>query len=182
MVLLPLLTAACLIIWHHRKHDPWDIRVSTLFGMFVESLVLGLILFCAANACLQMSDSAATGLPSNFLQSISTPTWWTQSIASLGSGIYEEVVFRLIVLLPLIYWLEKSTSHRWSAIVVSVVLVSFVFSCLHYDLINPSGSPFELKSFIFRFSASLIFCGLFLFRGFGIAVGTHVAYDILTQI
>ena len=56
------------------------------------------------------------------------------------------------------------------------------FAVLHYDLINPAGAPLNIYGFLFRFSASVIFCLLFLFRGFGIAVGTHVIYDVMTQL
>jgi hypothetical protein len=30
----------------------------------------------------------------------------------------------------------------------------------------------------FRFAAGMLFCVVFLFRGFGIAVGTHALYDV----
>ena len=36
--------------------------------------------------------------------------------------------------------------------------------------------------FLFRFVAGLYFTALYVFRGFGIAVGAHAAYDILVSV
>ncbi len=182
LVILPLLTAAVLIIWHHRNNDFWRIPGSVLVGMIIESTILGLILFSAANACNQMVDDTSTGLMLSISSTICHPHWWAETIASLGSGIYEELVFRLLLLLPAIRLLRLFVGANPFAIVGGIILISLLFSCLHYDVINPAGASFQTGSFVFRFAASVVFCILFLFRGFGIAVGTHVAYDILTQI
>ena len=182
LVVLPLVTAAVLIIWHHQKNDRWQFRGSVLIGMFIESMVLGLILFSAANACHQFVASEATFPLLAISASIAEPLWWTKSLASLGSGIYEEFVFRLILLLPAIKLFRKVVGANLYAVIGGILIVSLLFSCLHYDVINPAGASFDPGSFAFRVAASIVFCILFLFRGFGIAVGTHVAYDILTQI
>ena len=65
---------------------------------------------------------------------------------------------------------------------LAVLVCSTVFALLHYDVINPAGTPFDWPSFFIRFLASVFFCVVFLTRGFGVAVGTHAAYDVLTQI
>ena len=48
----------------------------------------------------------------------------------------------------------------------------------HYAL----GDSFELYSFTFRTMAGLFFALLFVVRGFGIAAGTHAAYDMLVGL
>ena len=102
-------------------------------------------------------------------------------MAFIGSGIYEELFFRLILLVPTIHWASRLTNRKFGA-VAGIILVSLVFATLHYEVVNPAGTAFDLSSFFFRFVASIVFCVLFLFRGFGIAVGTHVAFDVLTQL
>ena len=182
-VILPLMTAAILIIWHHRIRDHWKFRGWVLTGMILESVGLGTILFCAASACNQLAgqmngSSTWLNLSSLLLQS----EWWSATIASIGSGIYEELIFRLLLLLPAIELLRRLGLPHVVSLVSGIFLVSLLFTGLHYDAINPAGAPLEPGSFIFRFTASIVFCFLFLFRGFGIAVGTHVAYDILAQL
>ena len=87
------------------------------------------------------------------------------------------------MLLPaLIVVLHKLGMPRIPAIVLSIAATSLLFAAAHYDFLNPAGDPFELPGFIVRIVASVFFCLVFLFRGFGVAVGTHVAYDVLAQL
>jgi membrane protease YdiL (CAAX protease family) len=177
LVLLPLVAMAVMIVWHHRDQDHWKIRIPVLAGMLTEAFGLGLILFCAANAIHLLVDPSAS-----VTANVSPSHWWASVVGLVGSGIYEELVFRILLLLPVIYGAGRLIANRKSATVFGMVAVSLLFAALHYNVFNPAGSQFELSSFVFRFVASIVFCVLFLFRGFGIAVGTHVAYDVLTQV
>ncbi len=179
LVVLPIITIAVLVYWHHRKRDHWQFRISLLTGMFAEAIGLGLILFWAANAIDQLADGAQAPAATAVL---SQNAWWANIVACVGSGIYEELVFRIGLLSVLIVGANKLFPGHLSAALTGVIAVSLLFAALHYSVFNPAGNPFEVSSFMFRFFASTVFCILFLFRGFGIAVGAHVAYDVLTQI
>jgi hypothetical protein len=48
---------------------------------------------------------------------------------------------------------------------------------MHY--IGMTGDSFSMSSFLFRAVAGFILSAIFVFRGLGIAVYTHVIYDIL---
>ena len=55
-------------------------------------------------------------------------------------------------------------------------------SALLFALAHHAGSPgeaFTWYAFVFRWMAGVFFAWVFVLRGFGIAVGTHTAYDIL---
>ena len=98
-------------------------------------------------------------------------------VAYLGAGIYEETLFRLLCL-PLLWavgW-GLGMSRGWS-LAVAMALTSCLFSAAHHW--GPHGEPFSWYCFGFRTAAGLCFAGIFLFRGFGIAAGTHALYDIL---
>jgi hypothetical protein len=41
---------------------------------------------------------------------------------------------------------------------------------------------FDWYPFVFRTVAGLFFSALFIYRGFGIAAGTHAAYDMLVGL
>lgn len=179
LILLPMVTTAILIVWHHRIDDHWRLRFQVFGLMFLESVGLGLMLFWAANA-IHLLGHASPEMIDTSLR-LAPHQWWAATTAMIGSGIYEELFFRLIVLLPLIQWLAKQFDRR-HAEVIGIFAVSLLFASLHYDFINPSGAVFEWSSFCFRFLASVAFSVLFLYRGFGLAVGAHAAYDVLTQL
>jgi len=97
---------------------------------------------------------------------------------SLGAGIYEELLFR-VVLVGLLAWAAKKVLG-WRPLVagiVATVVGALIFSAFHY--IGPYGDHFDVYSFVFRTIAGLFFSGLYLLRGFGITAWTHALYDIL---
>ena len=179
LVILPIVTAGALLFLHHRLADHWKFRPQVLLGMLAESFCLGIILYFAGNAVHEIISSKQ--LDTLSIGDIGQPNCWTRTIAFIGSGVYEELIFRLLLLTALIHVGKKHLTAN-TAKIAGTLITSLIFSSMHYDLINPSGYEFEIFSFVYRFLASLLFCLLFLFRGFGIAVGTHCTYDVLTQI
>ena len=98
-------------------------------------------------------------------------------VGYLGAGIYEELLFRLL-LLPVVVWIiQRAGASRGMAMLQGIVLTSLLFSVAHN--IGPSGESFRWFSFVFRFMAGAFFATLFTYRGFGIAVGTHAGYDLM---
>lgn len=182
LVVLPVVTAGTLLYFHHQLEDDWRFKPYVLFGMLAESFCLGAILFFAGNALYQMfsADYAAntTIAQASGLNAISC---WSTTITYIGAGVYEEVIFRLLLLNGLIY-VGKFYLSKTEAKFAAIILTSLIFAAVHYHFCNPAGVEFDAHGFFFRFFASLIFCFLFLFRGFGVAVGAHVVYDILTQV
>ena len=101
----------------------------------------------------------------------------TRAVMSIGAGVYEETVFRLLLLGGIVALLEKVLGvSRWLAIAVAFVLSSLLFSAMHH--IPPYGDPLHIGVFTFRFMAGLCFASLFWFRGFAVAVYTHALYDL----
>ncbi len=185
----PLLTPLILLGWHLYRKDDWSWKLETLSGMFAESLLFAMVLVVVG----QLSHRLFTVEISPLL-SISASQ---RVIGFLGAGIYEELLFRLM-LLPAIYWLLRLllVKHKW-AMVSSVILTSLLFALAHY--LETSGSLFSTgafyfalqrvitdsslwDSFTFRCLAGLTFSGLFWLRGFGIAVGTHMLYDLVVGV
>jgi len=102
---------------------------------------------------------------------------WTMLMLSIGAGIYEELLFR-VVLVGLIAW-GASKLLGWRPLVAgtaATILGALIFSAFHY--IGPFGDRFEVYSFVFRTIAGLFFSGLYLLRGFGITAWTHALYDV----
>lgn len=105
----------------------------------------------------------------------------TQLMISLGAGIYEELLFRVILVSGLA-WLARSV-FGWSATAsggFAVMVGALIFSAFHY--IGPYGDRLELGSFTFRAVAGALFSGLYLLRGFGITAWTHALYDVFLAV
>jgi membrane protease YdiL (CAAX protease family) len=100
---------------------------------------------------------------------------------SLGAGLYEELVFRVLLVSGLAA--AGRTLLGWKpavSAVVATVIGAVIFAGFHY--IGPYGDPFKLDSFTFRAVAGLIFSGLYLTRGFGIAAWSHALYDVILAV
>ena len=95
---------------------------------------------------------------------------------SLGAGLYEELLFRVVIVALLSNALRLLGIGRLPAGVAATVLGALLFSAFHY--IGPLGEPLRLESFIFRSIAGLAFSALYLTRGFGITAWTHALYDV----
>jgi len=105
----------------------------------------------------------------------------TAITVSLGAGLYEELLFRVI----LVSLLARAgvVLLRWRPVPAGVgatVLGALVFSAFHY--VGPLGDAFELGSFVFRAVAGLLLSALYLLRGFGIAAWTHALYDVFLAL
>jgi membrane protease YdiL (CAAX protease family) len=100
-----------------------------------------------------------------------------QLMISLGAGIYEELLFRVLLVSGLAH-LGTRIFH-WSRTTANggaVLLGALIFSAFHY--VGAYGEPFALASFTFRTVAGLLFSALYVLRGFGITAWTHALYDV----
>jgi len=140
---------------------------ATIFGSVV-SLLTTLLLRGPSLLALQAGGTASLGLP-------------TQLMVSLGAGIYEELLFRVILvgLLAKAGFVLFGWGQRTAGVVAAIV-GALIFSAFHY--IGPLGDHLELGSFLFRTVAGLLLSALYLLRGFGIAAWTHALYDVMLAI
>ncbi len=99
-------------------------------------------------------------------------------LLSVGAGIYEELVFRLIVITLLTMLLgDVARLRQVVAVALAVILSSLLFAAHHYEPIG--ADAWSSSSFAFRAAAGAYLAAVFVLRGFGLAVGCHVIYDVL---
>ena len=98
-------------------------------------------------------------------------------IGFLGAGLYEEALFRLTLMPTFFYGLRLLQTPVIAANTLAVTGSALLFSLAHHA--GSPGEAFTWYAFIFRWMAGVFFAWVFVIRGFGIAVGTHTAYDIL---
>jgi hypothetical protein len=153
--------------------------------MLVESAVLAFVFGVVVSlATARVLDPlGAEVVPGSLLAIVQVGTFDLphRFMISLGAGLYEELLFRVILVSALAGAARHLLGWRpMLATAFAVVTSAFVFSLFHY--IGPLSDPFELQSFVFRLIAGLAFSGLYVLRGFGIVAWTHALYDVYVLV
>ena len=113
----------------------------------------------------------------NLLMSVKEGILIQQFVLAIGAGIYEEFVFRVIIITGMIYVL--GFVFQWSNLAKKgggVFISAILFSIFHF--VGPYGEDPQIDLFTIRFIAGLILGAIYVFRGFGIAAYTHTIYDL----
>ena len=171
-----LLMIVALLAWQVMSRRPWRVHLPTLSIMAAESSVLAIPLFLlgvvltgeVTSQLVQAGGDASVLSP----LAASLPE---RIFMSIGAGLYEELVFRWILIATVHAILSdgfKVRSGRASAI--AAVISSVLFMVAHQPPMDASA--------IFFLLGGAWFSLLYLVRGFGIAAGTHVAYDVMWSI
>lgn len=150
------------------------LKARVFWGMLAESIVLALAFGLVVGG---ITSRVVGPLQTLTLAPAQQLDWWTRVMVSLGAGIYEELLFRVL----LVGLLAAAARHLlgWRPLpagAVATVLGAVIFSAFHY--IGPYGDRPQLYSFVFRAIAGLFFSALYLLRGFGITAWTHALYDV----
>jgi hypothetical protein len=159
--------------WLDRPEDP----VTTFFGMAFESCLFALILWQFSRNFAPIMDRLGVQLQ------ITIPVQTaplSQILTFIGAGIYEEVLFRLILFVGLYTVLRVVQLPVLIALPFAAITAAIAFAAAHH--IGPYGEPMRADYFIFRTVAGLYFTLVFITRGFGIAIGAHAGYDVLVGV
>jgi membrane protease YdiL (CAAX protease family) len=98
-------------------------------------------------------------------------------VLSIGAGLYEELIFRVVLVGGLFWVLQSLVKSKNTAYIVAAIVGALLFSSVHY--VGALGDTFTMSSFVFRFLFGLALNGIFLVRGFGVTAWTHAIYDVL---
>jgi hypothetical protein len=165
-----------LLVWHALTRAPWRVDLATPGLMALESLawtipliVLGLVIGSAVAA------APGGGAGPTDLTAMSV---WEKVAISVGAGLYEELLFRML-LIALLHTLLVDVGKLKSATGATIaIVVSAVAFTVYHPLQGPDGAV-SVQRVAFYFLAGLYFGGLYVLRGFGIVVGAHALYDVL---
>jgi membrane protease YdiL (CAAX protease family) len=178
----PLLIGGVFVVWSlvRRGDRPADL-LGVETGMVIESVVFALGLWglsrLLANYLPPLLEYMGFQLQ---LPPQRTEVAVGQVITYVGAGIYEEVLFRLLLYSGLLFVLRWCQMTAVLSVVLSAGLSAALFSAAHH--VGPYGEPFNNYVFLFRMLAGLYFALLFQMRGFGIAVGAHACYDVVVGV
>jgi membrane protease YdiL (CAAX protease family) len=179
--LLPALTVSTLLAWHHLTRHPWRVSAGTLYGMTGECVLLAICLRFLLQLQNVLRESMAAAVRLDVAASLWPVSGYIGTLTSyFGAGIYEELLFRLLML-PFVAWVLRQFRLTPTMSMAGAVLVtSLLFAVAHH--VGPYGEPFAWFNFLFRLLAGMFFAVLFVYRGFGIAAGAHAGYDILVGL
>jgi hypothetical protein len=160
--------------WRDARANAQPLRASYFAAMLGESVVLAL----ASGVIVGLITARVLGtlhaLAIAPMQELDVPT---RLMVSLGAGLYEELLFRVILVSGLAYFGRAVCGFSTRiAGAFAVVVGAVIFSAFHY--IGAYGDVFTVQSFVFRMIAGLFFSALYVLRGFGVVAWTHSLYDV----
>lgn len=158
-------------------------------GMLIESLLYASMLGTLASRCtdLALGVPGSLALAPGLSMGPADPGFLSQIMIALGAGVYEEIVFRVLLIsvllsgfdvfgrLPFLGFLRGPKGSMLAAF-----LAALLFSGFHY--MGAYGEPFLAVTFVYRFFAGLILAGIYVTRGLGIAAWTHAIYDVMVLL
>ncbi len=202
----PLVVLVILLSQQIVSRKGWELIPSDLWKMAAESILLAVPLLLLnmvlvsppprqASYGSAVNASAIVSVQSNPAQGITTltagygrtpqPGLLASIVTGIGAGIYEELVFRLVLIsiLMIILFDIIGFSHT-NALMISVIVSAALFSAHHHIdfLTGRQTEVFELTRFMFRTVAGVYFAVIFAARGFGVTAGTHAFYDIIAVL
>ncbi len=210
-VIVPLVVVVILLAMQMTSRARWYVRLKDFFPMIIECVLLAVPLIMlslvvnrsinedksqqlSANLCNTLSVTvAATDVAPELSPDetdkadsavVGNKGLMVNIVTGIGAGIYEELVFRLILIcLLMIFFQDLLHVSSGSSILLSVVISAILFSAHHHfyfiDGRFAVAEFFSPAKFFFRFLAGVYFSCIFAVRGFGITAGTHAAYDII---
>lgn len=168
-----LMVVVVLLCWHVARRDPWTLEPKLYLLMLVESASMAIPLVVFSIVLFREPIMNAAGADADAANSIIS---WL--LLSLGAGIYEELVFRLIAIavfhMILVDLLALPKVH---GAVGAVVLSAAAFAVVHFT--GGNGREFTLGRFLFYFVAGVYLAAVYVLRGFGIVVGVHAVFDVI---
>ena len=135
--------------------------------MFIESMFwsFGLIIIMTLFSNVLLSVNYGISIPDSFYLSI-------------GAGIWEEFLFRGICMSIIIYFFRYFFNYgNLFASLIAIIINALLFSLFHY--IGQFSDLFTYKNFLSRLIGGIVLSVLYIFRGFGITVYTHIFYDMV---
>ncbi|MGR3317601.1 MAG: CPBP family glutamic-type intramembrane protease, partial [Candidatus Anammoxibacter sp.] len=157
-----MLVVAIFFVAVFRLEKEHKLKFRIYIPMFIESFVYAIFLG-------PVVGRAVGYLMQRFLADPMTSSGvGMQIVLSVGAGVYEEIVFRLILLTVLnLLFVRVFKLNKTMGIVLSIIVGSVLFSAIHY--VGSLSDTFTSSSFIFRFLAGAVLATIFMLRGLGIA-------------
>jgi membrane protease YdiL (CAAX protease family) len=182
----PLVVVVILLALQVTSKTPWRVKFEDLFIMAGECLLLAIPLIVLS--LLLNREPAVSNTIALTGQTSEVPNmFWVDVVTGIGAGIYEELIFRLVLIcLLMLLFQDVFGMKKKLAVILSVTISALLFS-IHHHIFYANGQfhrgdIFTVGKFVFRTAAGIYFAVLYAVRGFGITAGTHAFYNILAAV
>lgn len=184
LVLMAAIIGLCVwLVWRDMRTSGAKLSGATFAMMLGESLLLAALfgIVIGTITAKLLGAMHALVIPPLAASPIAGMSWPTKLMLALGAGLFEELLFRVLLVGTLATAGRTLLGmSRGAAGVVAVVIGALVFSAFHY--VGAYGDTFTLQSFLFRALSGVAFSALYLLRGFGITAWTHALYDVIVLL
>ena len=185
-VYLPaIIVLVVLFCMHLVRRDPWRPEPKLYAVMWTEAFAWALPLFVFSMVLVRELSATATGLQAVAAET-ATNTWPNDLVFSVGAGIYEELLFRLIgiallhTLLVDVLALPEKYGGAGAIMGTALAFALYHFVQTKADALTGFAlSQVDWGRFAFYTLAGVYLAMIYVIRGFGLVVGTHALYDVL---
>ncbi len=175
LLLVPGVIVGVFLVWTVWRWKGRPERVlAVVFGMALESLLFAGVLWVIARNF--NSILSHNGIAMNLDVSRDKAA---ELVTYVGAGIYEEVIFRLILCGGLARLLNFVLVPWVAAVPMAILASSVLFSAAHYI---HQAEVYNQSLFLFRVVVGMFFAVIYWWRGFGVAAGAHAWYDIIVEL
>jgi hypothetical protein len=176
-----------LLLQHLFNRDPMRIKPMFLLAMIAESafltgplIVLSMVLSPTLGAAEPIAALQAVANGSE--AQVFSASFQQRLMIAIGAGLYEEMLFRLVLITMLHFMITDvlGFKDRFGK-TAAVIGAALAFTLIH-DQIRMSTGEINFRLALFILISGIYLGTLFLVRGFGIAVGVHLMWDLLAVV
>jgi len=160
-------------LWQLASRRPWRTGVHVVGAMYLEAIVLAVPLLGLGILAQRLAGGGA------LIAAPPAPLWVQEVLAGIGAGVYEEFIFRLVGLnICMLLLFDVIELPRDLAYALAIAACSVPFALYHF----PGAEPVIWPRFIFYALAGAYLAGVYVVRGFGLAAGTHIFYNMAVAL
>jgi hypothetical protein len=162
------LVVGVLLAQHLVRKDPWRLSLKAIAGQLGEGMIWTPPLLAAAWLTTGLGKPVP---PACHLRAV---------LESIGAGVYEEFLFRLVLISAAnIILIDVLGLKKLHAAIIAVALSAGLFAACHFAPDQLLGrADMSWSAFAFFLIAGAWWAGLFAWRGFAVAVVSHLCWDL----
>lgn len=171
---------AVLLAWQIIGRFAWTVEVRYLALMLIESILLAVPLMVLGRLVQHLGSDAPTLFAPAAREFSQYGVSWRIAM-SIGAGLYEELVFRMLVI-AVMHAILVDVAKLSERLGVSIAIAVSATLFMAYHWFGGTAESIELLDSVFYLAAGVYFGLVFVVRGFGIAAATHAIYDIAVVV
>jgi hypothetical protein len=161
------------VLWRSERVKSFSLLVVGV--MIMEGLLYAAIIYRAAPLLAELLHSRASRIFAINMRR------GAPLMLALGAGVYEELIFRLLLIGGGTWALNKVFMWgRGYSLAIMILLSGVAFALAHH--LGPSAEPVEFYNVVFRSICGMVLGVIFVGRGLGVAVWTHSLYNVMVMV